>query len=575
MKRSSAIIKFIPTLLIAVCLLYPLSTVSAQDSLYIMDEFVPAEPVDGYSLLLDVAGDNQESVWQWLQSTPTGTQFRARLLNPDTEPYPAHYARLTVDRGPIVLGLLMHRDTGERNMFDLWRASLSATYNRSRIIVGDFHVDEGLGWTVSGTPSWSSTTDAYAALRRPRSGIRMNLSAEEGWGWKGAGVSSSFDTPGTTRELARVDIWAGLQEFDSFQANADAPLYPYATQGDHSEDRTVDIVQLPARHAGGHVTLHVPFNLGEFGLTGAATEFLEDISPSVDNSRFRFADNSFSTVGIGWDVEIPDRGLEVHSEVATQSSGAMGGGFAFANRLTGETHVVASGWRATQDFATFHARPTLAFGSDPGGVTGGQLALVHTIQRTTLSGGLAADWTEPETGDLDPKQRQAVFLRVLAGSRSSLRFDGAFRLRRDIDETRQVQNVYASRLYLARQYETVFTSARYTASFERDGSGHGLSLNAQRRFAPWLAFGATLAGVKQVDAGSRVTVVETHGPGEFPFRTTSTEQVSASARVDLFPIDGMRLWVRGGIARFLEDGSSSSDRTDTLISLGLDWSDFL
>ncbi len=575
MTHAPAIRPTVLALLFALCLLHASGTSSAQDSLYIMDEFTPVEPSDEYSLLLDVAGNNQESVWQWLQSKPTGTQFRARVLNPDTEPFPAHYARLTMDRESVMIGLLMHRDSGERNVLDLWRASLTATYHRSRLIAGDFQVDQGLGWTVSGTPSWSSTTDAFAALRRPRDGIRMNLSAEEGWAWKGAAVSSTFDRPGSTRQLARVDLWAGLQEFDSFQANADAPLYPYATQGDHAEDRSVDIVQLPARHAGGHVTLHLPFNLGELGLTGAATEFLEDISPAVDNARFRFANNQFSTAGIGWDVKHPDRGLEFHSEFATQSAGTMGGGFEFTNRLADYTRVVASGWRATQDFSTFHARPTLAFGTDPGGVTGGQLALVHTIQRVTLSTGLAADWSEPDAGETNPEQRQALFLRVFAGSRSSWSVDGSFRLRRDIDASRRAENVYTSRLYLARQFETVLASARYTASFEHDGSGHGLSLNAQRKLAQWVAFGATVAGVKQYDSGSRVTVVETHGPGEFPFRSTSTEQLSASARVDLFPIAGMRVWVRGGIARFFEDGSSSRDTTDTLISLGLDWSDFL
>jgi hypothetical protein len=521
--------------------------------------------------LLDSDEETNAAVWDWMQDFHGTTHLRTRVMDPGNQEYPAHQIRITLNHEQIRLGTMLVRNAGEPDAADLWRIGLETHRSDLTIVAGDFRVDQQLGWTVSSSPAWSSTTDAFSPLRRPSASVRMNLTSEAGYGWRG--IALAYGDPESAGPV-RMDLWGGYASFEG-RYDDDGLLIPYSTQGDHSAGR-VDLPTENSLHTGTNVTAALPASLGELQFTAAATRFENSISPESESARFRFASNEFHAVGLGWSWADESMLQSLQTEVSRQSTGAWGGAVVASSRIQESAHIVAHAWRATKAFSTSQARPSLGFGTDPAGVTGSQLAVLVDRRIGEISFGLTSDWKESSLLHGESEQRQSIFARLKMEPYDETRIDASVRLRRDLEAGQETAEYVVSRLWINHHRKTTRSlDARVDASFNHSGSGLGATLGIRESISNSIRLSLAVSGITQSGDGAIVSLVEPVGPGVFPIFRSSTKQIRTSIRADIFPMITMQLWFA---ARLEQDFDSSPDvdpTTNTVFSLGLEWNDFL
>ena len=484
------------------------------DSEFEFDDMLP--------LFLDAPEESDAALWDWLQSQDNRPHLRARVIDPTNDAYPAHFMRLLVNTNSFQVGAILAREADEPDALDHWRVAVESDRNLFRVILGDFRVDQALGWTVATTPSGSAATDPLGPLRRPTKQIRMNLSSEEGYGWQGLALSlGSQQSP----VPVRLDLWGGYADYEG-RLDSDGYLIPYSTQGNHA-NRPADLPSLTSIHIGSHLSTDLPQNSGQLNLTAAATRFNEPMSHKVTSARFRFADQEFSALGLGLKWERDQiREHSISTEITRQNTGAWGGAVVTASQINPATRIIGYLWRATQSFSTFHARPSQVFGTDPAGITGSQMAVQLVKPETVVSFGVAADWKEAQPS---ADQRESVFIRLETQALTSFDMDASVRLRHDQLGSGPSTDHLISRLWFRHHQKTSSLAARVEANHHVDGSGIGLTISVHERVSSLLLMSFAISGVAQNGEGAVISLVEPTGPGIFPIIRTSQNSF------DLFP----------------------------------------
>lgn len=535
--------------------------------------FRSPDPVDA---LLDAPEQSAESIWEQLILPPGSIYLRARATDVTTSPYPAHYLRAEYARNRAEIGALIARDDGERNGADLLRAGIEYSTAGTRLVAGDFRVDHALGWTVASTPAWASPTDPRAALRTGARGVRRNLSSEEGRGWRGAAVSydpngESSDTTASSQSAPfSADIWAGVADYDA-RAGANGGFVPYSVQGDHRERRTADLETLRCTHAGARFGVHLPARLGEFEAIGVIDRFEAPIDADQAPARFRIPGRRFSAFALAWSHSDPGRKRVIEAEATRQSTGAYAGAIVAGTGLGEANAVLASAWRATLGFASLHARPYLAFGTDPAGRTGGQLNWVHKLPGDRrLAAGVAVDVAEPAAGS----QEQTRALAHLTYE-TALAVNTTLRLQAIEDASWEPggssDSQVRGRALLRREQGANRIDLRGELSRGEHGAIGMLSFGVTNHGGEFASVRFAVTGILHAGRGVAVSVIEPDGPGRFPVRRVSGSRLRAAARVDVHPLAGLLIWLAARAESRLSSSAPNTGAQTPVVSAGIDW----
>lgn len=505
--------------------------------------------------LIDTPEETGQALWELRdlfgeRAARPGFELRTRMENPDREPLPEQYMRARYATPGWEISGLVQRDTGEPNGADLTRISGEMSRGGLRVVAGDFRLDFGLGWTLATTPSWSTPTSPGAPFRRPSGGIRPMLSSEEGRGWRGAGTRLLT----SAGELAtRVHLWAGRARYDARQAG-DGVL-PYATQGDHTEERLETLSTVGETALG--AALEGSLGPLRLGLIRSLHLFDKPLSDEDPASRFRFSDQRFSVNGLTARYETMS-GTRAAAEVTLQEGHGWGGGVSYGKPL-GETGSFSlSGWRATLGFAPLHARPFLPTGTDPAGRSG-----VHTAFRLRPAPGVivSAGWFAELREGIVPTRSQGLFSGVQLRNGEGMTFEGRLSSRWGWEGGTLDKRSDELRLAVGRPFGATDLRLRGQLGRSQKGDGWGLTLATRSRLAGLLALDLSGTYLATAGSGVQISVVEPNAPGLFPVRRLSGRRLRLASRLRARIERSVDLWLLGTVEHRLAGETDPASRS--------------
>jgi len=561
--------KGIPPALILFLLLASSISADAQEPLQ-GDSLTSAEEVDLNSLL-----DVEESeAAEYLESTLYGPQgkyriqtaprikrfiLRGRLCNPGVDELPQHSLSLQGGNETFWVGARVQRDAGEPDASDLTRLTLQWKSRQTTMIVGDFKVDFGSGWTVGVTPTFPTSTDPDAPFRGFSGGMKPQQTSEEGRGWRGGAVRLAL--PG--ERAPSLNVWAGSAAYDAHEEEDGWAIY--ATQGDHTDEEATATNLVNERLYGSAVS----FELGRVKLDAIRLVSFWDrtLSPTQQPSRFRFGGQSFGASGIA----LKQRSSSTNRysvEISYQDHGAWGGGASTAIPLPESGQFVLASWRATSSFAPLHTRPWLPSGSDPAGKTG----LFSAWNREFgdhLEVILGWYGNQREAMDSDSEERSQKINGICRFHPApSLLLESVVSEKWDWQRGDTHERSRSARFHMRYRSGRNSRSLRLHISEELTGSGWGVTGSSRQSLGRLLALDLGATYLSTSGTGATIAVVEPAPLEAIPFVRLSGERMRLVMMLTFDPLPGARFWIRGRAEHRLDEGSPGNTAS---WDLGIRW----
>jgi len=491
---------------------------------------------------------------------PSDVRYRLRF-QPDKEDAAASaYNRLDLSYSNLKVGLLLHRDSGETSFYDLWRIYFTGRSQRTKVILGDFQVNQGLGWCIASTPSWLSIYRMDSSWRSYRTGIIPNRSSEEGRGWKGAAIQSNWGN-------YAFSLWGGYAAYDARWDSDSLNVIPYSTQGDHTGGRLSRIVQVDEYHTGSRLYYQGEKQI-ELGLSGWMSRFSRPISPNTEAMRFEGLDRPIQTIGA--DLRIPLKPtLTLSTEVSVQDRHAWGGAVMGVNSV----HTLHFSWmayRATSAFRLLHARPYLPFGENAKGETGGCVGFESRVNRIRF-GVWWAEAVEEEVDASGYSKRSSggrCYLIIPFPRMNTVECNYSLRhyYEKDHEETHRL------RFHAFHDRDSWRLDYRQEHVFSDDGYGTLYTLCHRERLMNQFEITGAITYFFQKGKNAAPVIVEQTAPGLFPARLIWHDGVRFSGFFKWAFIQSTDGWLQVGITRYISDGDNieSGNLTDLLFRIGME-----